>query len=300
MDVTESPISEPVGHQGVRVDIVERPAMTVNGWLGVAVMGACVAGMVVSGQRHNGLLWLPLVVFVLVVTSLVIVTPGQTSVVQFFGSYIGTVRRPGFWWVLPLTVRRRVSVRVRNFETNHLKVNDADGNPVEIAAIVVWQVADTAKSTYAVDNYLDFVSVQSESALRHVATSHPYDDSTGGGTSLRGSTDVVAAALAREVAERVSIAGVEIVEVRISHLAYSPEIAQAMLRRQQANAVVAARSRIVEGAVGMVEMALDRLSEGGVVSLDEERTAAMVGNLMVVLCGDQPASPVVNTGSLYT
>ena len=178
----------------------------------------------------------------------------------------------------PLTVRRGVSVRVRNFETSHLKVNDADGNPVEIAAIVVWQVADTAKSTYAVDSYQNFVSVQAESALRHVATSHPYDDTTGAGTSLRGSTDVVSAQLADEVAERVVIAGVEIVEVRISHLAYAQEIAQAMLRRQQANAVVAARSRIVEGAVGMVEMALNRLNEGGVVTLDEERTAAMVSN----------------------
>ena len=241
-----------------------------------------------------------IVTFILVITSLVIVTPGQTSVIQFFGRYVGTVRSPGIWWVLPFTVRRGVSVRVRNFETNHLKVNDADGNPVEIAAIVVWQVADTAKSTYAVDSYRDFVSVQSESALRHVATSHPYDDTTGAGTSLRGSTDVVAAGLAQELAQRVLIAGVEIVEVRISHLAYSPEIAQAMLRRQQANAVVAARSRIVEGAVGMVELALNRLTENGVVSLDEERTAAMVSNLMVVLCGDQPASPVVNTGSLYT
>jgi regulator of protease activity HflC (stomatin/prohibitin superfamily) len=171
---------------------------------------------------------------------------------------------------------------------------------VEIAAIVVWQVADTAKSTYAVDNYLNFVSVQAESALRHVATSHPYDNSAEAGTSLRGSTDLVATELAREVAERVTIAGVEIVEVRISHLAYAPEIAQAMLRRQQANAVVAARSRIVEGAVGMVEMALNRLTEDGVVSLDEERTASMVSNLMVVLCGDQPPSPIVNAGSLYT
>jgi regulator of protease activity HflC (stomatin/prohibitin superfamily) len=209
------------------------------------------------------------------------------------------VLRPGFWWVLPLTVRRRVSVRVRNFETNHLKVNDADGSPVEIAAIVVWQIADTAKSTYAVDSYLDFVTVQAESALRHVATIHPYDGSDDG-TSLRGSTDVVAAQLAAEVAERVSVAGVEIVEVRISHLAYAQEIAQAMLRRQQASAVVAARTRIVEGAVGMVELALNRLTENGVVALDEERTASMVSNLMVVLCGDQPPSPIVNTGSLYT
>jgi len=246
------------------------------------------------------LIVLPILAAVLVVGSLAIVPPGQTSVVQFFGRYIGTVRRPGFWWVVPLSVRRRVSIRVRNFETGHLKVNDAEGNPVEIAAIVVWQVADTAKCTYAVDNYQDFVSVQAESALRHVATSHPYDDTVDTTTSLRGSTDLVSAELATEVAERVSIAGVEIVEVRISHLAYAQEIAQAMLRRQQASAVVAARSRIVEGAVGMVEMALNRLSEGGVVSLDEERTASMVSNLMVVLCGDQPPSPVVNTGSLYT
>jgi regulator of protease activity HflC (stomatin/prohibitin superfamily) len=230
----------------------------------------------------------------------VIVSPGQTSVVQFFGRYVGTVRRPGFWWVLPLTLRRGVSIRVRNFETNHLKVNDADGNPVEIAAIVVWQVADTARSTYAVDSYRDFVSVQSESALRHVATTHPYDNSDGTGTSLRGSTDIVAGELAREVAERVALAGVEIVEVRISHLAYAQEIAQAMLRRQQASAVVAARTQIVEGAVGMVELALSRLAENDVVELDEERKASMVSNLMVVLCGDQPPSPVVNVGSLYS
>jgi len=264
------------------------------------VVGGCVAGMVVAAQDQTGWLWVPLVVSILVLTSLVIVTPGQTSVVQFFGRYVGTVARSGFWWVLPLTLRRRVSVRVRNFETNHLKVNDADGNPVEIAAIVVWQVGDSAKATFAVENYSDFVAVQSESALRHVATSHPYDDTTGTGTSLRGSTDEVAAGLARELAQRVSIAGVEIVEVRISHLAYAPEIAQAMLRRQQANAVVAARSRIVDGAVGMVELALNRLTEDGVVALDEERTAAMVSNLMVVLCGDQPPSPIVNAGSLYT
>jgi regulator of protease activity HflC (stomatin/prohibitin superfamily) len=235
-----------------------------------------------------------------VLASLVIVQPGQTRVIQYFGRYVGTVRRPGLWWVLPLTVRRAISVRVRNFETNHLKVNDADGNPVEIAAIVVWQVADTSKAVYAVDDYRNFVSVQAESALRHVASAHPYDNANEDGTSLRGSTDVVAGELALEVARRVTLAGVEIVEVRISHLAYSSEIAQAMLRRQQANAVVAARSRIVEGAVGMVELALQRLNERGIVELDEERKAAMVSNLLVVLCGDQPASPIVNAGSLYT
>jgi SPFH domain / Band 7 family len=173
-------------------------------------------------------------------------------------------------------------------------------DPVEIAAIVVWQVADTAKAMFAVDDYPGFVSVQAESALRHVATGHPYDDTEGVGTSLRGSTDAVARELAREVAERIAVAGVEVLEVRISHLAYAPEIAQAMLRRQQANAVVAARSRIFEGAVGMVELALNRLTEDGVVELDEERTAAMVSNLMVVLCGDQPPSPVVNAGTLYS
>ena len=301
MTAIEPPAApRPVGHQGARVEIAQRPAVALNGWFGVVVLLACVAGMVLSAHDAVAVIWLPILVFVLVVTALVIVPPGQTSVIQFFGHYVGTVSRSGFWWVLPLTVRRSVSVRVRNFETNRLKVNDADGNPVEIAAIVVWQVVDTAKSTYAVDDYTNFVSVQAESALRHVATSHPYDDTIGAGTSLRGSTDVVAAELAREVAARVAIAGVEIVEVRISHLAYAQEIAQAMLRRQQANAVVAARSRIVEGAVGMVELALNRLTEHGVVSLDEERTASMVSNLMVVLCGDQPPSPVVNTGTLYT
>jgi regulator of protease activity HflC (stomatin/prohibitin superfamily) len=239
------------------------------------------------------------VVFVVVLCSLVIVQPGQTRVIQFFGRYVGTIRRTGLTWVLPLTTRRSVSVRVRNFETNQLKVNDADGNPVQIAAIVVWQVSDTSKASYAVENYLNFVTVQAESALRHVATTHPYDGGENA-TTLRGSTDIVAGELAQEVAQRVALAGVEIIEVRISHLAYAPEIAQAMLRRQQANAVVAARSRIVEGAVGMVELALQRLNDRGIVELDEERKAAMVSNLLVVLCGDQPASPVVNTGSLYT
>jgi hypothetical protein len=292
--------AQPVGHQGARVDIAQRPAAALNGWFGVLVALACIAGIVLAAQHLPAVIWLPILVLVLVLTGLVVVAPGQTSVIQFFGRYVGTVSRPGFWWVLPLTIHRGVSVRVRNFETSRLKVNDADGNPVEIAAIVVWQVVDTAKSTYAVENYGDFVSVQAESALRHVAVSHPYDDTTGAGTSLRGSTDLVAAELAREIANRVAIAGVEIVEVRISHLAYAVEIAQAMLRRQQANAVVAARSRIVEGAVGMVELALNRLTEDGVVSLDEERTASMVSNLMVVLCGDQPPSPIVNAGTLYT
>jgi regulator of protease activity HflC (stomatin/prohibitin superfamily) len=294
------PQASPVGHEGARVEIAERSARATTGWLGVLVLLACIGGAIALAHTPDpGWLAAPIVIFALVLQSLAVVPPGQTRVVQFFGRYVGTVRRAGFWWVLPLTVRVGVSVRVRNFETNHLKVNDADGNPVEIAAIVVWQVTDTAKATFAVDNYLDFVSVQAESALRHVATTHPYDGSDED-LSLRGSTDIVAGELAAEVAQRVALAGVEIIEVRISHLAYASEIAQAMLRRQQANAVVAARSRIVEGAVGMVEMALTRLSERGVVDLDEERKAAMVSNLMVVLCGDQPASPIVNAGTLYT
>jgi regulator of protease activity HflC (stomatin/prohibitin superfamily) len=291
----------PVGHSGTRVVISERRAWAISGWFGVLVIAACIAACVLSAQHSLGAVTVaPAVVAAVILASLVIVQPGQTRVVRFFGSYVGTVRRTGLSWILPLTDRRNVSIRVRNFETNHLKVNDADGNPVEIASIVVWQVADTARALFAVDDYLNFVRVQAESALRHVATTHPYDDPADRGLSLRGSTDIVAGELAEEMAERVAIAGVEIVEVRISHLAYSSEIAQAMLRRQQANAVVAARTRIVDGAVGMVELALDRLRERGIVDLDEERKAAMVSNLMVVLCSDQPASPIVNTGTLYS
>ena len=295
------PDATPVGHTGTRVEIHERGAWSMSGWLGVLVIAACIAGCIVLAHSSiKGLIALPIVVGVIVLTSLVIVQPGETRVVRFFGSYVGTVRRTGLSWILPLADRRKVSIRVRNFETNHLKVNDADGNPVEIAAIVVWQVADTSRALFAVDDYLDFVGVQAESALRHIATTHPYDNPAEDGLSLRSSTDVVAGELAVEMAERVAIAGLEIVEVRISHLAYAAEIAQAMLRRQQANAVVAARSRIVEGAVGMVELALERLDERNIVNLDEERKAAMVSNLLVVLCSDQPASPVVNTGTLYS
>lgn len=295
----------PVGHEGVRVEIEERRAASVSGGVGLLAAIASLAlgiGLLAIGSESGVVIVLALLflaAFVVMVSSLVIVQPGQTKVVQFFGRYVGTVRQTGMSMVVPFSNRQSVSVRVRNFETNLLKVNDADGSPVEIAAIVVWQVADTSKATYAVDNYVDFVSVQAESALRHTATTHPYDGTESGGTSLRGSTDQVAKELAYEVAERISLAGVEIVEVRISHLAYAPEVAQAMLRRQQANAVVAARTLIVEGAVGMVELALNKLRAGNIVELDDERKAAMVSNLMVVLCSDQPASPIVNTGTLY-
>ena len=295
------PNPTPLGQSRTNVEIQEQSAWAISGWLGVALVAICIGAVILIAQTSvKGLVAVPIVIGIVTWASLTVVQPGQTRVVRFFGRYVGTVRRTGLSWVLPLTDRRNVSIRVRNFETNHLKVNDADGNPVEIAAIVVWQVADTARALFAVDDYLTFVKVQAESALRHVATTHPYDDPTGQGLSLRGSADIVAGELAAEMAERAHIAGVEIVEVRISHLAYASEIAQAMLRRQQANAVVGARSLIVEGAVGMVELALDRLSERNIVELDEERKATMVSNLMVVLCSDQPASPVVNTGTLYS
>lgn len=303
----------PVGHVGTRVEIEERAAWSVSGWWGllavvVLVLGWLGLAVATTGSSEGAdagaavaavLGVVLLVVCVLVLASLVVVQPGQTRVVQFFGRYVGTVRRTGLVLLAPLTTRRNVSVRVNNFETARLKVNDADGNPVDVAAIVVWQVADTAKSVFAVENYLAFIQVQAEAALRHVAVNHPYD-TDGEGTSLRGSTDVVADELAVEVAARAAVAGVEVVEVRISHLAYASEIAQAMLQRQQAAAVVAARARIVDGAVGMVEMALERLAERQVVELDEERRAAMVSNLLVVLCGESRATPVVNTGSLYS
>ncbi|WP_246846221.1 SPFH domain-containing protein [Humibacter ginsenosidimutans] len=303
--VPQRPDAAPFTHSGARVDIEERSARCVGGgWgvLAIAVLLAIGIALVSAGQAR--LIVFPVVVIVLliilVLRSLVIVQPGETRVVQLFGRYVGTVRRPGMSWVVPFSTRRKVSVRIRNFETKRLRVNDADGNPVELAAIVVWQVSDTAKATYAVDDYLDFVMVQAESALRQIATAYPYDASGGEGISLRDSTDVVATELSHEVTTRVAPAGIEIVEVRISHLAYAPEIAQAMLRRQQAGAVVQARSRIVEGAVGMVEMALDRLNESDYVTLDDERRAAMVSNLMVVLCSDQPAAPIVNAGTLYS
>ncbi|ADG76320.1 band 7 protein [Cellulomonas flavigena DSM 20109] len=304
------PSGRPVGHAGARVDVAERGAWA-TGAAGALVALALALGSFVgaialvvraenTGEDVWGVLGMLLIVLGVVLSSgVAVISPGQTRVVQFFGRYVGTIRRTGLVLTVPLTVRRNVSVRVRNFETSELKVNDADGNPINIAAIVVWQVADTAKATFAVEDYADFVRVQSESALRHVAMSHPYDHADDGENSLRGATDIVSAEIATEVAARVVIAGVEVIEARISNLAYAPEIAQAMLQRQQAGAIIAARERIVEGAVSMVEGALGRLEADGVVQLDDERRAAMVSNLLVVLCGESRATPVVNTGSLY-
>lgn len=300
------PTGRPVGHAGTRVDVTERPAWSLGA--GGAILALVLAfalagvGIVLFAVATPVAIVAAVVTFVVGVTlftGVSVVSPGQTLVVQLFGRYLGTIRRTGLVMTVPLTTRRRVSVRVRNFETSELKVNDADGNPINIAAIVVWQVADTAKASFAVEDYDDFVVVQAESALRHVAMSHPYDDADAGEESLRGATEVVSAEIAAEVAERVVVAGVEVIEARISNLAYAPEIAQAMLQRQQAGAIIAARSRIVEGAVSMVEDALARLERDDVVVLDDDRRATMVSNLLVVLCGESRATPVVNAGSLY-
>ena len=230
-----------------------------------------------------------------------IVSPNEAQVLQLFGNYTGTVRTPGWWWTNPFTMpRRKVSQRVRNFESSHLKVNDHDGNPIEIAAIVVWRVTDTAEAVFQVDDYENYVKVQTEAAVRNLATSYAYDSHQDDQLSLRTSSDEITGRLRSEVQDRLAKAGIEVIEARLSHLAYAPEIAQAMLRRQQASAVIAARTLIVEGAVGMVEMALEELSKRSVVVLDEERKAAMVSNLLVVLCSEQNTQPVVNTGSLYT
>ncbi|MBO0840583.1 MAG: SPFH domain-containing protein [Sciscionella sp.] len=227
------------------------------------------------------------------------VAPGEARVVQLFGKYVGTVRVTGLRWVNPFCRRRKVSTRVRNHETAVAKVNDADGNPIEIACVVVWQVRDTARALYEVDDFIEFVAIQTETAVRHIATSYPYDAHGDGQLSLRDNADEITARLSTEIGARVEAAGVGIIESRITRLSYAPEIAQAMLRRQQAGAVVAARQRIVDGAVGMVESALEKLSEHDVVELDEERRAAMVSNMLVVLCSEQATQPVVNTGTLY-
>jgi regulator of protease activity HflC (stomatin/prohibitin superfamily) len=229
-----------------------------------------------------------------------IVQPNEAKVLIFFGQYLGSVRRSGFWWGTPFTIRKKVSLRVRNFNSSKLKVNDVEGNPIEIAAVVVFRVVDSAKALFDVDNYETFVEIQSETALRHIASSYPYDTFEDiNASSLRGNADEVAAELARELQQRLQVAGVEVLEARLTHLAYATEIAGAMLQRQQAAAIIAARQKIVEGAVGMVQMAVNKLKEDGVIDLDEERKAAMVNNLMVAIVSEREAHPVINTGTIY-
>jgi regulator of protease activity HflC (stomatin/prohibitin superfamily) len=274
--------------------------------LGIVLLLAGTALAVVAGRFSGvaviGLSLLCVLVLLaggLVLRGLTAVVPGQARVVQLFGGYRGTIREPGLQWVNPFTVRIVVSTRIRNQESVQLKVNDADGNPIEIAAVVVWRVRDTASATYSVDEVTKFVTIQMETAVRHIASSYPYDSRGSGAPSLRDNADEITERLSAELTARVRPAGVQIIETRLTRLSYAPEIAQAMLRQQQANAVVGARQRIVEGAVGMVRLALQRLAEEGVVDLDEERKAAMVSNLLVVLCSEQATQQVVNTGSLY-
>ena len=296
--------------------LAPRPVAESKGWSapGVPVLGAGVVLLVAgiellirginhaAGTAHTLLLVVAVLLLIAALLALHGLTPvvaGEARVVQLFGRYQGTIRAPGLQWVNPFTRRRKVSVRIRNHETAMAKVNDADGNPIEIAAVVVWQVADTAKALYAVDEFPKFVAIQTETAVRHIASSYPYTSHGGGGLSLRDNADEITQRLSAEIADRVRSAGVVVVESRLTRLSYAAEIAQAMLRQQQANAVVGARQRIVEGAVGMVRLALQRLEDEGVVELDEERKAAMVSNLLVVLCSEQATQQVVNTGSLY-
>ncbi|MFE0590074.1 SPFH domain-containing protein [Micromonospora echinospora] len=290
----------------------ERIARDASGWpvlgLSVLVLLLGVAAFVVGVQQEDSTVVTSLVgaglllglAALVALAGLTAVAPGEARVLQLLGRYAGTVRTDGLRWVNPLTARRRVSTRIRNHESDVLKVNDADGNPIEIAAVVVWQVEDTARAVFEVDDFIEFVAIQTETAVRHIANSYSYDSHDAAQMSLRDNADEITARLSEEIGVRVAAAGVKIIESRLTRLAYSPEIAHAMLRRQQANAIVAARARIVEGAVGMVEMALLRLAENHVVDLDEERKAAMVSNLLVVLCGDRDAQPVVNAGTLYS
>ena len=285
----------------------ERELRAYSGWLflcGLLVIGALLAVAVVDAARDRRVLevfgWLLLLIVDLVcLAGLTVVNPNEARVVTLFGVYKGSIRRAGFWWVNPLTTRRRMSLRIRNFESGRLKVNDLDGNPIEIASVVVWRIVDTFEAAFNVDDYENFVHVQSEAALRILATSYSYDSHDDALVSLRHSVGEVSDRLCKEIQERLATAGIEVIEARISHLAYAPEIAGAMLRRQQASAVVAARQKIVEGAVGMVEMALEEINRKRFVDLDEERKAAMVSNLLVVLCSERGVEPVVNTGTLY-
>jgi regulator of protease activity HflC (stomatin/prohibitin superfamily) len=274
-------------------------ALAVLLLLGLACVGGVIAGAVQQSPVLIGGSILGGLVVLFCLPGLFVVDPNEGRVLQFFGSYVGTVKDPGLRWANPLYTKRKVSLRIHNFESEKLKVNDHAGNPIEIAAVVVWRVVDTAEAIFQVESYENFVHVQSEAALRNLASHYPYEAYAQGEHSLRTHSDEIAGKLREEIQARLSKAGVEVIEARISHLAYSAEIAGAMLRRQQAAAVVAARQKIVEGAVGMVDMALKLLADQKIVELDHERKAAMVSNLLVVLCSDRDANPILNVGSLY-
>jgi regulator of protease activity HflC (stomatin/prohibitin superfamily) len=300
-DVLASPVQQPAPTGAVEVEAYSVPGIPVL--ILAIVLAALATGLTIYGGLAKNAWVIAAFLFIpmdFCFHGLTAVVPGEARVLQLFGAYRGTVRDSGLRWVNPFTRRRKVSIRVRNHETPIAKVNDADGNPIEIAAVVVWQVQDTAKAIYAVDDFPKFVATQTETAVRHIASSYPYDSRGADVLSLRENADEITGRLSAEIAARVQAAGVEIIESRLTRLSYAPEIAQAMLRQQQANAVVGARARIVEGAVGMVQLALQRLEEEGVIELDEERKAAMVSNLLVVLCSEQATQQVVNTGSLYS
>jgi len=298
------------GDRLAAVQVAEHRAWSTRGIkMLVAGVTAVLAGLAVlwysgkqAGDAATALVWTGVIVLIIaagLLAGLTSVVPGQARVIQLFGKYRGTVRDPGLQWVNLFTRRVKVSTRIRNHETAQAKVNDAYGNPIEIAAVVVWQVHDTARAIYSVDEYTKFVAIQTETAVRHIASSYPYTSRREGGLSLRDNAEEITGRLSAEIADRVAPAGVAIIESRLTRLSYAPEIAQAMLRQQQASAVVGARQKIVEGAVGMVQLALQRLEEQSVVELDQERKAAMVSNLLVVLCSEQATQQVVNTGSLY-
>ncbi len=287
--------------------IQEKPALRIPAIAAIGsqiVIGLAVLWGLYAAVNASSLWGILLVVVgildLIAVGGYVIVSPNDAWVLVFLGKYIGSVKESGFWWTNPLATKRRLSLKVRNFESGKLKVNDKDGNPIEIAAIVVWKVIETAEAVFNVESYENYVQVQSEAAVRNLAQTYPYDAHDDAVVSLRGNTQEIADKMKGEVQNRLVQAGVDVVEARISHLAYAPEIASAMLRRQQANAIIAARARIVEGAVSMVEMALDTLEKGGKVKLDEERKASMVSNLLVVLVSDKDAQPIVNTGTIYS
>lgn len=277
----------------------ETNAWSLNGFLGLLlfIIGGGVGVLLLTQERIiPGIILIILgLIFVSTITA---VNPNEASVVTFFGSYLGTIRKSGLWLIVPFSSRKKISLRVRNFNSVKLKVNDIEGNPIEIAAVIVFKVVDTYKALFDVDSYEKFVEIQSETALRHVASKYPYDRFESEGYSLRGNADEVAAELSLELQQRLSVAGVEVIESRLTHLAYSTEIASAMLQRQQASAILSARQIIVDGAVGMVQMAIARLESEG-LHLDEERKAAMINNLLVAIVSDRSASPVINTGSLY-
>lgn len=287
--------------------MVEKKAWKFNGFFALIVFIALIAAAVVNivsvtkdgDGTHIIFTVICILLGFIVLSGIRVVQPNQAKALTFFGSYIGSIREPGIWMTVPFISGKKISLKVRNFNSERLKVNDVNGNPIEIAAVVVIKVVDSAKAIFDVDNYEQFVQIQSETALRHVATKYPYDNYTEDDVTLRGNTEEVAAEIAKELQERLTIAGVEVIEARLTHLAYATEIASAMLQRQQANAILAARQKIVEGAVGMAQMAIQQLENSGTIELDDERKMAMINNLLVAIVSDRSAQPVINAGTLY-